>query len=78
MRETTQVTGGRGITALGETLLTAEAELLVALLALGVGATLAVAPLGLARVLDGDVEEIVSVVSGGSGVSLALCTESSY
>jgi hypothetical protein len=47
LREATQVTGGPGITALGEALLTTEAVLLVALLALGVGATLAVAPLGL-------------------------------
>lgn len=78
LREATQVTGGSGIAALGEALLTTEAELLVALLALSVGATLAVASLGLAGLLDGDVEEIVGVVGRSRGVSLALCTANNY
>jgi hypothetical protein len=55
-------------------LLATESELLV-LLGTAVGATVSAAALAvwLTGLLDGDVEEIIGVISGGRRIGLALC-----
>jgi hypothetical protein len=74
LREAAHITTGSGITALGMTLLTTEAELLVSLLALEVGTTLTATTLAVnwARILNGHIEEILGIVGRSRSVSLAL------
>lgn len=75
LREAAHVTTGSGITALGVTLLTTEAEFLVSLLALEVGTALTAATLAVswARLLDGHIEEVLGIVGRSRSISLALC-----
>ena len=75
LREAAHVTTGSGITALGVTLLTTEAELLVSLLALEVAATVTATTLaiGWARILNGHIEEVLGIVGRSRSISLALC-----
>lgn len=58
-------------------LLSSESELLVLLLALGAGlvgvCTGTLATTGLVGVVNGNVEEVVGVLSRAGGISLALC-----
>lgn len=76
LREAAHVTTGGSVAAFREALLAAEAELLISLLALVVGAiagTTAALAIGLVSILDGNIEEVIGVVGGGRSVSLALC-----
>lgn len=79
-RESTKITARGGITALREPLLAAEPKFLVLLLALQIGCAIAagtatLAAPGRACVLDRDIKEVIGVVGGSRGVSLALCNK---
>lgn len=81
-REVAQITTGNRITALSMPLLSSESELLVLLLTLGVGLVAvragSLARAGLICVVDGDVEEIIGILSRAGRVGLALCRVKPY